>query len=125
VTRRTPPLTLALSLIALTVTAGADWSEQTRANDATSMPQNELNLSCPELDDQLTELAPQTYSSTPGFYSDPHQGIAVWLGVSWSPAWIYVGYSGLMEQYRQGRISDTHAEMEQLRLLKARRHCYE
>jgi len=83
------------------------------------------DLSCRELDDLLTALAPQTYSDTPEFYRDPLKGSAIWVGTLWSPAWAYLGYAGLQEAYQHNRRNEAGAEMDQLRRLKARQHCYE
>ena len=118
-------LTLALSTIQLSMTATVS-SGETNVNPTTTKSLRETHsLSCTELDDQLARLGPQTYSDKPGFYSDPLEGAAIWAGVMWTPAWAYVGYSEIMEEYRQNQIADVHTEVEQLRRLKAQRHCYE
>jgi hypothetical protein len=119
-------LTLTLSALKLSIAASAASSGEPGLNPATAVSLQEAHaLSCPELDSRLTALEPQTYTDTPGFYSDPLQGSAVWIGILWSPAWAYLGYASVMEQYRQGRMADTLTQMEQLRLLKAQQHCYE
>ena len=125
-TRGTLFLTLVLSASQLTLTAGRASSGETGLDPASNESLHAAHsLSCPELDDRLTRLEPLTYSDSPGFYSDPLVGIAVWAGTLWSPAWAYVGYYGLREQYQQSRITDIDTEIQQLRQLKAERHCYE
>ena len=125
-TRLTLFLTLALSAIPLTLSAGKNTGSEAAIASAVGTPLLESqDLSCRELDERLTKLTPQTYPDSPGFYTDPLRGSAVWVATLWSPAWAYVGYTGLRDEYRQGRIEDVRTEMERLRQLKARRHCYE
>lgn len=125
-TRHTLFLSLAMSAISLVISAGEVTNAQPDLPSAP--PELQLkttDLSCFELDDRLTRLTPKTYSEAPEFYSDPRNGAAVWVGTLWTPAWAYLGYAGLRQEYRESRMAAAHAEMDQLRQLKARRHCYE
>ncbi len=83
-------------------------------------------LSCQELDRQIAQLMPQTYSSKPGFYEDPYHGAAIWGGVLLAPAALgYLPYSGVVEYEEYSRIQNAQSRIEALRYLKARRRCYE
>ncbi len=82
-------------------------------------------LSCEQLETELSALEPLTYSYKPGFYSDPAHGAAIWAGVLAPPAWGYLGYSGLAEYYDEKRIIDARHRINVLRRLKAYHRCYE
>lgn len=84
-----------------------------------------LDLSCRELEKELTALEPLTYSDKPSFYTDPAHGAAIWGGMLWTPAWGYLGYSGLVAQIEQKHMDDARERIAVLRQLKARQHCYE
>ena len=89
------------------------------------LAEGDSQLSCRKLDRRLTELAPQSHTRQADFYADPAHGVAIWTGMLWEPAWAYVGYSAVKQIYLQVRLDDVHGAMEELRLAKAQRHCYE
>ena len=82
-------------------------------------------LSCKQLEIELSTLEPLTYSYKPGFYTDPAHGVAIWGGVLASPVWSYFVYSGLAEYYDRQRMIDARHRIAVLRRLKAYRRCYE
>ncbi|MEN8179003.1 MAG: hypothetical protein ABFS39_10315 [Pseudomonadota bacterium] len=82
-------------------------------------------LTCAQLETELSALEPLTYSYKPGFYNDPAHGAAIWGGVLAPPAWGYFAYSGAAEYYDEKRINDARQRIEVLRRLKAYRRCYE
>lgn len=82
-------------------------------------------LTCPQLETELSELEPLTYSYKPGFYRDPAHGAAIFGGLFIPPAWGYLGYSGLAEYYDEQRIISARHRIAVLRRLKAYRRCYE
>ncbi|MCU7798029.1 MAG: hypothetical protein KZQ73_11765 [Candidatus Thiodiazotropha sp. (ex Semelilucina semeliformis)] len=83
-------------------------------------------LTCRELEQQLSSLSRQTYSDKPGFYDDPYHGASIWAGTLWAPgAWGYLAYSGTAEYTEHARVHEAASRIEALRHLKARRRCYE
>ncbi len=83
-------------------------------------------LTCSELNQQIAQLSPQTYSSKPGFYDDPYHAASLWSGAIWVPgAWSYMAYSGVAEYAEESRMQDAQNRIEALRYLKARRRCHE
>lgn len=82
-------------------------------------------LTCDQLEAELSTLEPLTYSYKPGFYEDPAHGAAIWGSVLIPPAVGYFAYSGVAEYYDQKRVMGAQQRIEVLRRLKAYRRCYE
>ena len=82
-------------------------------------------LSCEQLETQIAELEPLTYSYKPGFYEDPAHGAAIWGGVLAPQAAGYLVYSGAAEILDRQRMQEAYNRIEVLRRLKAYRRCYE
>ncbi len=83
------------------------------------------DLSCRQLEVELSALEPLTYSYKPGFYRDPAHGAAILVGMAEPIAWSYFIYSGLAEYYDEKRMMDARHRIAVLRQLKAYRYCYE
>jgi hypothetical protein len=112
-----------LLLSALSATAGPGLYPQPLTPH---FKEGDEQLTCEELNQQITRLIPQTYSSKPGFYNDPYHGASIWGGAVWAPGlWIYLPYSGVAEYAEYSRMRDAQSRIEALRYLKARRQCYE
>lgn len=93
---------------------------------APTFEEGDETLSCEELNRQLAQLIPQTYSVKPEFYNDPYHGASLWGGAVWAPgAWSYLAYSGVVEYEEYSRMRDAQNRIEALRYLKARRRCHE
>jgi hypothetical protein len=83
-------------------------------------------LTCRDLEQRLSSRYMQTYSSKPGFYDDPYNGISLWVGALWSPgAWSYLAYSGVADYAEYARMYKAKNRIQALRYLKARRRCNE
>ena len=81
---------------------------------------------CPELEREIAALLPLTYSYKPNFYQDPYQGGSIFLGVVAHPVlFAPVAYSGWVEYEENKRMIPAEDRIEQLRRLKAEKHCYE
>jgi hypothetical protein len=82
--------------------------------------------SCRQLELELRSLQPETYSYKPGFYEDPQQGAAIWVGTTmfW-PAYGVVVWSAMSEYEEQGRMINAENRIAELRQLKADRRCFE
>ncbi len=83
-------------------------------------------MSCLQLEHEIRALQPQTYSYKPGFYEDPTQGAAIWVGSTmfW-PALGVVAWGGYYEYAEGGRKVTAENRLSELRLLKAEKHCFE
>lgn len=82
--------------------------------------------SCPELDQEIVSLLPLTYSERPGFYQDPLNGAALWVGSLHTPAaYALLGYTASMDYLDWRRRFPVQQRIELLQRLKARRHCFE
>ncbi len=91
------------------------------------MPQgNDEAMSCSELEREITNLAPLTYSYKPGFYENPYEGGALLLGTTISQAfYLYPVYDYYLDYREQARIIPAEDRLELLRRLKADKHCFE
>lgn len=82
-------------------------------------------LTCRELEQELASLTPKTYSYKPGFYDDPIQGTALWIGTTYEEAYWFVLY-GLYYDYQESRrIISAEDRIETLRRVKAQKRCFE
>jgi hypothetical protein len=83
-------------------------------------------MSCRELQQAINAIEPLTYSFKPGFYDDPVNGAAVVAGtfVAW-PAYLAM-ICPLVKGYKEdARIAAAQNRIEDLRRLKAEKHCFE
>ncbi len=82
--------------------------------------------SCRMLEQELRSLQPKTYSYKPGFYEDPYQGAAIWVGSTmfW-PAYGVLAWSAVTEYEENGRKISAEDRIEELRQLKAEKRCFE
>ena len=95
------------------------------ANRLEPSPDDE-QLSCAELDKEITALFDQTYSNRPGLYEDPLNGVAFWVGsLHYWPVAGLGGYSAVLGHLEKRRIHGVERRVELLRRLKSRRHCFE
>jgi len=83
-------------------------------------------MSCFELEREIANIIPLTYSYKPGFYENPYQGAAVMAGTIYSPAYyLYSVYDYYLDYRENSRIIPTEERLERLRHLKAEKHCFE
>ncbi|MCU7877655.1 MAG: hypothetical protein AAES65_14905 [Candidatus Thiodiazotropha sp. (ex. Lucinoma kazani)] len=83
-------------------------------------------LSCRQLEQQLSHFESQSYSDKPGFYEDPYTGASIWIGALWVPgALSYLGYSGIAEYHENDRIHHAQSRIDALRRMKANLRCHE
>jgi hypothetical protein len=98
---------------------------------------DDYQKSCVVLDDEVTMLIPLTYRYVPGFYDDPYNAFAIWMGtigvlsvtdveVLDVPLWYgYLGFSGYKRHAEEERIHKANMRIEALRRVKARKRCFE
>jgi hypothetical protein len=81
---------------------------------------------CRQLELELRALQPKTYSYKPGFYEDPKQGAALWVGTTmfW-PAYGVLVWGAVTEYDEQGRKINSENRIAELQQLKADRRCFE
>ncbi len=86
----------------------------------------DLAMSCTELEREITALTPHTYSYKPGFYDNPYQGAALFLGTVYNQAfYLYPAYDYYLDYRERARIIPAENRIETLRRLKADRHCFD
>jgi len=82
--------------------------------------------SCNELEREIAQLTPLTYSYKPGFYDNPYQGAAVIAGtVSSQGFYLYSAYDYFLDYRENQRILPALDHLERLRHQKAQKHCFE
>ncbi len=93
---------------------------------APQISSRDLTMSCVQLERELVALTPLTYSYKPGFYNNPYQGGAIFLGTVGSPYfYLYSVYDYYLDYREKARIQPAENRIETLRRLKADRHCFE
>jgi len=98
---------------------------------------DDYQKSCMVLDDEVTMLVPLTYRYVPGFYDDPYNAFAIWMGTFGTlsvtdveildvPLWYgYLGFSGYKRHAEEERIHKANLRIDALRRVKARKRCFE
>ncbi len=87
---------------------------------------SDRRMSCRQLQRAINAVEPLTYSFKPGFYDDPVNGASVMVGtfVAW-PAYLAM-ICPLVKGYKEdARIIAAQNRIEDLRRLKAEKHCFE
>ena len=86
----------------------------------------EEEKSCIELEREIAQLTPLTYSYKPGFYENPYQGAAVLAGtISAQVFYLYPAFDYFLDYRESSRILPVQDKLERLRHLKAEKHCFE
>jgi hypothetical protein len=82
--------------------------------------------SCAQIQLEMNALDPMTYPYKPGFHDDPYNRVAVAAGtlVAW-PFYALMGVTTVNAYQEEARIEKAEDRIEQLRYLKARKHCFE
>ena len=93
---------------------------------APTISNEDQQKSCRQLEQEISGLAPLTYSYLPAVYADPYQGASLFIGttIGW-PAYGFLGYSYYVGYQDKKRIRPTKNRIETLRRLKAERRCFE
>ncbi|MEO5343292.1 MAG: hypothetical protein H7842_08140 [Gammaproteobacteria bacterium SHHR-1] len=86
----------------------------------------DMGMSCADLQREINYLRKMTYSYKPNPYNDPITGISVLGGalVAW-PLYAGLGWSSYLGGQENKRIAEAEDQIEELRRLKAERHCFE
>ncbi|WP_126454290.1 hypothetical protein [Sulfuriflexus mobilis] len=108
-----------------------------RKAEAAQPGPDDYEKDCMVLDDEVSMLMPLTYRYVPGFYSDPKNAFAIWMGtlgvlsvtdveVLDVPLWYgYLGFSGYKRHAEEVRIRKANLRIGALRRVKARKRCFE
>ncbi|MCB1829780.1 MAG: hypothetical protein H6964_02630 [Chromatiaceae bacterium] len=87
---------------------------------------DEMEKSCLELEREMAQLTPLTYSYKPGFYENSYQGAAVLAGTLSTPVfYLYPAFDYFLDYRENSRILPVQDKLERLRHLKAEKHCFE
>ena len=82
-------------------------------------------LTCRQLEQEMVSHTPLTYRYKPGYFEDPIQGAALWVGPVYEEAYLIFWY-GLYYDYQESRrIISAEDRIETLRRLKAEKRCFE
>jgi len=88
-------------------------------------PEEEV-LNCAQIEQEISNLLPLTYSYKPGFFSNPYQGAAVMAGTIQTPVfYLYSAYDYYLDYHENNRILPNLDKLERLRRQKAEKHCFE
>ncbi|OOZ35789.1 hypothetical protein [Solemya velesiana gill symbiont] len=119
-------LTISALPFLLSIAPGIQAFDLYRQPYAPSPSETDRAKSCVELDQELSTLQHQTYSYQPGFYEDPYTGASIFVGTTifW-PTYAALGYIGYLDYQEKGRIIPAENRIEELRYLKAQKHCFE
>jgi predicted PhzF superfamily epimerase YddE/YHI9 len=121
------PYTLPLLLLLVSIPAVSD--DKPRAYPRPVEPlyeEGDGQLTCRQLEQQLSQLESRSYTAKPGFYEDPYTGASIWIGSLWVPgALSYLGYSAIAEYQENDRLHHIQSRIEALRRMKANLRCYE
>ncbi|MES9905507.1 MAG: hypothetical protein ABW168_22870 [Sedimenticola sp.] len=113
-----------LPLLCLITAALLSWS--THAVEGNTSEKDDSTKTCIELEQEMTTLVPLTYDRQPAFYEDPVRGAAIIVGTTMFPiAYGVLGYQEYLGYTERGHIVTTKERIEQLRRLKAEKHCFE
>ena len=99
-----------------------------RVPPAPRAAEEELVLTCRELEWAMTAAVSKSYSYNPSFYDDPVQGAGMWVGTMgglYYNAYVTVLY-GIYTDYKEDRrVISAEDRIAVLRHLKAEKRCYE
>ena len=99
-----------------------------RVPQAPRAAEEELALTCRELERAMTSAVSQSYSYNPSFYDDPVQGAGIWVGTMggiYYNAYATVLYGVYTDYKEDRRVISAEDRITVLRHLKAERRCYE
>lgn len=83
-------------------------------------------LSCADIEREIANLLPLTYSYKPDFYNNPYQGAAILAGTLQTPVfYLYSAYDYYLDYRENSRILPQLDRLERLRHQKAEKHCFE
>ena len=79
---------------------------------------------CQQLYRRRLELLPQTLNYKPDYWDDPRNQVAVFLGTMFTPAFYFLGYSGISAYLDAANQIDPRIELDALRHASARQRCF-
>ncbi len=110
------------------IKAAIDAIDLYRAPQAPRAADEELALTCRELEWSMTVAVSKSHSYTPSFYDDPIQGAGVWIGTIgglYYYAYATVLYGVYVDYKEDRRIISAEDRIAVLRHLKAQKRCFE
>lgn len=84
------------------------------------------DLSCTELYERRVTLMRQTRDYRPGYWDDPRNKAAIFIGTIYNPAFYFLAYSGITEylETARGTADDIRTELDSLRYASAYKQCF-
>ncbi|MEM7467465.1 MAG: hypothetical protein AAF387_11335 [Pseudomonadota bacterium] len=79
---------------------------------------------CEQLYQRRLAVLPQTLNYKPDYWDDPRNRVAVFLGTMFSPAFYFLGYSGVSNYIDSARQIDPRIELDALRYASAQQRCF-
>ena len=79
---------------------------------------------CHQLYRRRLELLPQTLNYKPDYWDDPRNQVAVFLGTMFTPAFYFLGYSGISAYLDAANQIDPRIELDALRHASAQQRCF-
>ena len=80
--------------------------------------------SCQQLYQRRLSILPQTLNYKPDYWDDPRNQVAVFLGTMFTPAFYFLGYSGVSAYLDAANQIDPRIELDALRHASAQRRCF-
>ena len=79
---------------------------------------------CQQLYRRRLELLPKTLNYKPDYWDDPRNQVAVFLGTMFTPAFYFLGYSGISAYLDAANQIDPRIELDALRHASAQQRCF-
>jgi hypothetical protein len=97
-----------------------------RSARSTEQKSEDVALTCAQLDRAIARALPSTYNYRPDFDQDPYMGTAIIAGESSSMVgYAYLAFRVVGDFVEDKRIRSANNQIENLRMIKAEKHCYE
>ena len=87
-------------------------------------PHIEPYQTCQQLYQRRLALLPKTLNYKPSYWDDPRNQVAVFLGTMFSPAFYFLGYSGISSYLDTANQIDPRIELDALRHVSAQQRCF-
>lgn len=79
---------------------------------------------CQQLYQRRLAILPQTLNYKPDYWDDPRNQVAVFLGTMFTPAFYFLGYSGVSAYLDAANQIDPRIELDALRHASAQQRCF-
>ena len=86
----------------------------------------EQDLSCAQIYDEIRYLTPQTYDYSRGYWDDPRNQSAAFIGTMFTPGFYFLGYTAVTDYFATEKRagSNINLRLDALRQESARQMCF-